>query len=179
MHGIDGLEKVQKLERVRQVEAAMSRCPESVTDDLRMTMAETYTHEAAAIPWKSAQNDIREARVHLSNIQAPNNYSRRMEAAKLTLDGLAPAPQAVKAATPAAAPAAPPAKSENVEMAEKLLRQGKIDLENAETRMQLNSVIANMNVISNMSFTDRRGPAIQAEARKIRDKAANSLGLVK
>jgi hypothetical protein len=40
-------------------------------------------------------------------------------------------------------------------------------------------VIANMNAISNMSFAEPRGLAIQAEARKIRDKASNSLGLVK
>jgi hypothetical protein len=30
-----------------------------------------------------------------------------------------------------------------------------------------------------MSFTDRGGLAIQVEAGKVRDKAANSLGLVK
>ena len=51
--------------------------------------------------------------------------------------------------------------------------------EKAETRLELNMVIDNMNAISNMSFADSRGLAIQAEARKIRDKASNSLGLVK
>jgi serine/threonine protein kinase len=179
--GMDALERTQKSGRLRQVEAEMGRCPASVTDDLRMTMAETYAQEAAAIPWKSAQNDIREASVHLGNIQNPDNYSRRIETVNHTLDGLAPATKAAPT-TPAqtAAVSAPtPAKSANVDVADKLLQQGKIDLENAETRIQLNSVIANMNAISNMSFTDRGGLAIQVEAGKVRDKAANSLGLVK
>ena len=177
--GMEALDKTQKSERVRQVEAEMSRCPESVTDDLRMTMAETYTHQAAALPWKSAQNDIREARAHLSKIQNQGNYASRVDAVNHTLEDLAPAqtpPPQVQLAPP---PAPVPAKGENVDVAEKLLKQGKADLENAETRAQLNMVIANMNSISNMSFTEPRGLAIQAEARKIRDKASNSLGLVK
>ena len=72
-----------------------------------------------------------------------------------------------------------PAKGESVDAAEKLLSQGKIGLENAETRAQLNVVIADMNAITNMTFAERRGQAIQAEARQIKDKAANSLALVK
>jgi len=179
LSGMDALDKTQKSERVRQVEAEMSRCPESVTDDLRMTMAETYTHQAAALPWKSAQNDIREAKAHLSKIQNQGNYASRVDAVNHTLEDLAPAqtpPPQVQLAPP---PAPAPAKGENVDVAEKLLKQGKADLENAETRAQLNMVIANMNSISNMSFTEPRGLAIQAEARKIRDKASNSLGLVK
>jgi len=82
-----------------------------------------------------------------------------------------------KSTLPAPAPA--PVKGESVEAAEKLLSQGKTGLENAETRAQLNVVIADMNAIVNMTFAERRGQAIQAEARQIKDKAANSLALVK
>jgi serine/threonine protein kinase len=85
-----------------------------------------------------------------------------------------------KSTLPAPAPAPAPAtvKGESIEAAEKLLSQGKIGLENAETRAQLNVVIADMNAIVNMTFAERPGQAIQAEARKIKDKAANSLALV-
>ena len=178
MPGNGDTDAAPKLERLGRVEAEMRRCPRSATDDLRMTMAESYTRAASVLPWKSAQNDIREAKIHLANIQNPTSYAGRMEALNATLDGLAPAPVPAPAAKPAKA-SLPSPETENVTVAENILKQSKVDLENAETRVQLNAVIANMNAISNMSLNGKRGLEIQKEAKKVRDKAANSLGLVK
>jgi serine/threonine protein kinase len=107
-------------------------------------------------------------------VQNAKNYSSRIAGVNVVRDGIV--------ATPISTPLVPapvPAKAENVDAAERLLSQGKTDLENAETRIQLNVVIANMDVILNMTFAERRGQAIQADARQIKDKAANSLVLVK
>jgi len=168
--GIHALETSEKTDRVSQIEAVMGRCPADVTDELRMMMAETHTREAAALPWKMAQADITAAKSYLKAIQNQNEYSDRTAAVNVTLDGLAPEPAVTSPA---------PVTVENTVAAEKLLAQGKIDLEIAETRSQLNEVIANMTTILKMKFTERRGLEIQAEAKKVRDKAANSLVLAK
>jgi hypothetical protein len=160
LQGIEALNAPERTARVSQIEAVMNRYPAEVNDELRMRLAEMYTQVALALGWKMAQNDITTARAYLKSVKNQDIHSVQIARLNATLDGLAP-PVVVNNASD--------------DIYEKLLSEGKIEVDAAETEAQFAAVIAKMDRILKAKFNLQHGKNVQAEARTVREKAVRSI----